>query len=147
MFSDDHENGGKKDLIMVPSETNLEQDDNGETSFKDVNDFDVFQPTSEWQTIKEGQAIPRGLHIQINLQTGQKEAKLMDGNSGENKEKAHSVKTATKQSHLKIDENLYIPKQKLKDALKDFKDKFRDEEFEESDAISPHGKTAKEAWD
>ena len=29
-----------------------------------------------------GQAIPSGLHVRMNLQTGQKEAKLMDGDNG-----------------------------------------------------------------
>lgn len=29
-----------------------------------------------------GQAIPKGLHVRLNMQTGQREAKLMDGDSG-----------------------------------------------------------------
>ncbi|XP_026850228.1 nucleotide exchange factor SIL1 isoform X1 [Drosophila persimilis] len=37
-----------------------------------------FVPTKEWQVINEGQAIPKGLHVRINLQTGLKEAKLLD---------------------------------------------------------------------
>lgn len=37
-----------------------------------------FIPTHEWQTVKPGQAVPRGLHIRLNLQTGVREAKLMD---------------------------------------------------------------------
>ena len=40
---------------------------------------DVFVPTTEWQRVAEGQPIPRGLHVRINLETGLKEAKLMDG--------------------------------------------------------------------
>ena len=40
---------------------------------------DVFVPTKEWQVVKEGQPIPPGLHIRMNLQTGLKEAKLLDG--------------------------------------------------------------------
>ena len=51
----------------------------------------VFQPTEEWQEIKKGQSIPAGLHVRINLQTGLKEAKLLDEeekskNDKENKE-------------------------------------------------------------
>lgn len=38
----------------------------------------VFQPTSEWQEIEKGQAIPAGLHVRMNLQTGAREAKLME---------------------------------------------------------------------
>ena len=29
-----------------------------------------------------GQAIPKGLHVRLNVQTGQREAKLMDGDNG-----------------------------------------------------------------
>ncbi|EDW98797.1 nucleotide exchange factor Sil1 [Drosophila yakuba] len=42
------------------------------------NKTSEFVATDEWQTIGEGQAIPRGLHVRINLQTGLKEAKLLD---------------------------------------------------------------------
>lgn len=37
-----------------------------------------FVATEEWTEIKPGQSIPRGLHVRINLQTGVKEAKLME---------------------------------------------------------------------
>ena len=39
--------------------------------------IDVFEATREWKVVKEGQAIPPGLHIRMNLQTGEKEARLM----------------------------------------------------------------------
>lgn len=39
---------------------------------------DMFVPTKEWQVVKEGQAIPPGLHVRMNLQTGLKEAKLLE---------------------------------------------------------------------
>ena len=39
---------------------------------------DVFVATKEWQVVKEGQAIPPGLHVRMNLQTGLKEAKLLE---------------------------------------------------------------------
>lgn len=129
LFSDDPEEVKKNDLIMVPSQENLDQDSTVETSFKDDDDFDVFQPTNEWKTIEKGQSIPRGLHVQIDLQTGEKRAKFMD----ENKESV----TETKQKYSKIDKD-YISRQKLKNVLKDFKDKFHDEDLE-SDAISAHG--------
>lgn len=41
-----------------------------------------FIATNNWQVISEGQAVPRGLHVRINLQTGLKEAKLLDGTDG-----------------------------------------------------------------
>ena len=37
-----------------------------------------FVATSEWQTIKPGQALPAGLHVAVDMQTGQKRAKLVD---------------------------------------------------------------------
>ena len=39
---------------------------------------DVFVATKQWQVVREGQAIPPGLHVRMNLQTGLKEAKLLD---------------------------------------------------------------------
>lgn len=38
---------------------------------------ETFVPTNEWQEIKPGQAIPRGLHVRMDMQTGKKEARLM----------------------------------------------------------------------
>ena len=38
----------------------------------------VFIPTNQWQQILPGQAIPAGLHVRINLATGEKEAKLIE---------------------------------------------------------------------
>ncbi|XP_050085698.1 nucleotide exchange factor Sil1 [Anopheles aquasalis] len=40
-----------------------------------------FVATNEWQEIAEGQGIPPGLHVRINLSTGKKEAKLLDAES------------------------------------------------------------------
>ena len=82
-------------------------------------DLKIFQPTADWQTIQPGQGIPPGLHVRMNLQTGKKEAKLMDGDDGS---KYQSNKD-TKQKFITIDKSV-ISKQHLKEALKDFRDKF-----------------------
>ncbi|ETI49431.1 hypothetical protein F441_06746 [Phytophthora nicotianae CJ01A1] len=37
-----------------------------------------FIPTKEWQDILPNQAIPPGLYIRVNLETGKKEAKLLE---------------------------------------------------------------------
>ena len=37
-----------------------------------------FVPTREFQPLLPGQAVPPGLHIRMNLSTGQREAKLAD---------------------------------------------------------------------
>ncbi|KAJ3127351.1 nucleotide exchange factor sil1 [Nowakowskiella sp. JEL0407] len=40
----------------------------------------VFLPTNEFQIIKEGQQVPPGLHVRLNMETGVREAKLRDDN-------------------------------------------------------------------
>ncbi|XP_011188065.1 nucleotide exchange factor Sil1 [Zeugodacus cucurbitae] len=48
-------------------------------AFTSANDKNkTFVATTEWQEIDEGQGIPAGLHVRINLKTGKKEAKLLD---------------------------------------------------------------------
>uniref|UniRef100_A0A8U7N6S8 Nucleotide exchange factor SIL1 n=1 Tax=Corvus moneduloides TaxID=1196302 RepID=A0A8U7N6S8_CORMO len=51
----------------------------------DPEDLEVFYPTDQWQTLRPGQAVPAGSHVRLNLQTGEREAKLgkvdVDANS------------------------------------------------------------------
>ena len=135
----------KKDLVLIPSDTSKEhvgEETVAETSFNDDSDFEVFQATDEWQTVKEGQAIPQGLHVQMNLQTGEKRAKLMDESKDtgkkETNENEKNAKHLPKQEYIKIDQNI-ISKQRLKEVLKDFKDKFQNEDLD-NEKISEHGK-------
>ena len=51
-----------------------------------------FQATNEWQVIKPGQYVPKGLHIRIDYNTQLKEAKLLDNSSGAPEDKAVMVK-------------------------------------------------------
>ena len=127
-------------MVLVPSENTDENKDQERTFIDDETNYDVFHATNQWQTVKEGQSIPPGLHVQINLQTGEKQAKLMDENQSVESEnnKAQSAKSSTKQKYVKIDKNI-ISKQKLKDALKDFKDKFHNEDLHD-ELSSTHGK-------
>ena len=41
-----------------------------------------FVATDEWQEVKPGQAVPAGLHVTIDMQTGEKRAKLLDEKVG-----------------------------------------------------------------
>jgi len=41
-------------------------------------DDNVFVATAEWQEIRPGQKVAAGLHYRMNLETGKKEAKLLD---------------------------------------------------------------------
>lgn len=52
-----------------------------------VQSKNIFEPTHEWKVIEDGQAIPAGLHVRMNLQTGLKEAKLMEEEDQEGKTK------------------------------------------------------------
>lgn len=49
-------------------------------SLQDEDDIE-FVPTNEWQLVKEGQSIPSGLHVRMDMSTGGKWAKLMDDDS------------------------------------------------------------------
>ena len=65
------------------SDANLETDDDlvveeeEETEDIETSAVPVFDPTWEWKEVQEGQSIPAGLHVRMNLETGRKEAKLL----------------------------------------------------------------------
>ncbi|KAK2180926.1 hypothetical protein NP493_420g05010 [Ridgeia piscesae] len=40
--------------------------------------INITQDIRQWQTVRQGQAIPPGLHVRLNLETGQREAKLLE---------------------------------------------------------------------
>ena len=61
--------------VVTDEETSVVED------FSDgMSEHELFVPSEVWQKVKPGQALPSGLHYRINLQTGEKEAKLLDGN-------------------------------------------------------------------
>jgi len=65
-------------------ENDVSIDDNvDEDNENDVHSSEPFVPSNEWQTIKKGQVIPAGLHVRLNLETGLREAKIMDPNNDE----------------------------------------------------------------
>ncbi|XP_053487549.1 nucleotide exchange factor SIL1 isoform X2 [Ictalurus furcatus] len=78
----------------------------------DPKDLDVFEPSSKWQTLKPGQAVPAGSHVRLNLQTGQREAKLGDEQSLPGRKSTRGI--------LNMQTPLYTS-QELKQALKEFK--------------------------
>lgn len=78
-------------LVALDSEISDETDSDYDVgSFVDKN-AERFIPTRDWQPVKEGQPIPSGLHIRLNLQTGEREAKLIDNE--ENDEGGHHYAT------------------------------------------------------
>lgn len=65
-----------------PSSGGADDDDSDILVIEDFEEEEetrkAFVATTEWQVVEEGQAIPPGLHVRMNLQTGLKEAKLLD---------------------------------------------------------------------
>ncbi|KAH8232391.1 hypothetical protein KR032_005356 [Drosophila birchii] len=101
-----------------------------------------FVATKEWQVIAEGQAIPKGLHVRINLQTGLKEAKLLDeserGTALQSQQEGQAAAAADENEPLSLDykpdiieESLRRVKEKkksyaeLRKAYKEFQKNFR----------------------
>ncbi|XP_019362097.1 PREDICTED: nucleotide exchange factor SIL1 isoform X1 [Gavialis gangeticus] len=85
----------------------------------DAEDLEVFYPTNRWQTVHPGQAIPAGLHVRLNLQTGEKEAKLPD-NTNE-KSDMKDQKKRKRLDKVDIDSNSFTS-QELKEALAKLKE-------------------------
>jgi len=65
---------GSQDLVLVKSDGDVAE---SQVDTVEVSTGEVFVPTDDWQEIINGQAIPAGLHVRINLETGKKEAKFM----------------------------------------------------------------------
>ncbi|XP_050438496.1 nucleotide exchange factor SIL1 isoform X2 [Adelges cooleyi] len=66
--------------------------DDEQTTYKPmVNKTKEFVPTHEWQTIEKDQAIPAGLHVKLNLETGEKQAKLIDDNKNDQSTSANNL--------------------------------------------------------
>ncbi|XP_017104181.2 nucleotide exchange factor Sil1 isoform X2 [Drosophila bipectinata] len=97
-----------------------------------------FVATKEWQVIQEGQAIPKGLHVRINMQTGLKEAKLLDEDERDTALQSQPGNNVVENEQLSLDykpdlieESLRIVKEKkksyaeLRKAYKEFQKNFR----------------------
>ncbi|KAK4290176.1 hypothetical protein Pmani_036906 [Petrolisthes manimaculis] len=73
---------------LLPKSTETTPQDQDEATVEDEQPAQntdvkkVFIPTKEWQTVEEDQTLLPGLHIRMNLQTGKKEAKLLDDDDG-----------------------------------------------------------------
>ena len=65
--------------LTVVEDTNVDVcTEDGECSVEASQPMDVFEPTNDWKEILPNEAIPPGLHVRMNLETGKKEAKFMD---------------------------------------------------------------------
>ena len=71
-------------------------DDEASVEDDDENNEELFVPTNQWQTIKKGQSIPSGLHVRLNLQTGQKEAKILENDDQHKNDNILNIKSKSK---------------------------------------------------
>lgn len=65
-------------LVNTDDQASIGDETNGANEKEAYNLNDPFVPTNEWQKVKPGQVLPKGLHVRLNLESGEKEAKLMD---------------------------------------------------------------------
>lgn len=83
---------GENDLILSDQAT----DESVTLSVSDTDDTTIsnekFIPTHEWQVIKKNQAIPAGLHVRMNFQTGIREAKLLDDDDTKSRSEGEKVR-------------------------------------------------------
>eukprot|EP00730_Choanoeca_flexa_P013805 TRINITY_DN5729_c0_g1_i1.p1 TRINITY_DN5729_c0_g1~~TRINITY_DN5729_c0_g1_i1.p1 ORF type:complete len:465 (+),score=96.57 TRINITY_DN5729_c0_g1_i1:45-1439(+) len=78
-------------LILTDTESSSTNDEHAEAQALHQPSPPPFIPTEEWQDILPGQAVPAGLHVQVDMQTGVKQAKLMPGQKTEDFLPAPSV--------------------------------------------------------
>ncbi|XP_017593669.1 PREDICTED: nucleotide exchange factor SIL1 isoform X1 [Corvus brachyrhynchos] len=85
----------------------------------DPEDLEVFYPTDQWQTLRPGQAVPAGSHVRLNLQTGEREAKLPDSETGESD--ARGERRRKRLGKVDVDANSFTSEE-LKKALAKMKE-------------------------
>ncbi|XP_054697832.1 nucleotide exchange factor SIL1 isoform X2 [Grus americana] len=85
----------------------------------DPEDLEVFYPTHQWQTVRPGQAVPAGSHVRLNLQTGDREAKLPDSENG--RSDMREERRRQRLGKVDVDSNSFTS-QELKKALAKMKE-------------------------
>ncbi|XP_075622381.1 nucleotide exchange factor SIL1 isoform X2 [Balearica regulorum gibbericeps] len=85
----------------------------------DPEDLEVFYPTHQWQTVRPGQAVPAGSHVRLNLQTGDREAKLPDSENG--RSDTREERRRKRLGKVDVDSNSFTS-QELKKALAKMKE-------------------------
>lgn len=84
----------------------------------------VFVPTTEWQVIREGQDIPGGLHVRLNIDTLQREAKLMDPNEEKQEQSNSGLVISPEQENIDNQKEIDAKaQQEIKSKIQEFKTK------------------------
>lgn len=130
----------KDGALTIIKNEDINKDSIQETIEDDIKNEDImtFKPSKTWQKIKPGQIIPSGLHVRINLQTGEKEAKLLNGGDDDatneeinnNKFAYYQIKDKTQAVNL---QNKHL--QELKQMLKSLKSDSKDNSDEDVERI------------
>lgn len=118
--------------LLLSNEIVLVPNADGEASVvesvdADFSTDDIFVPTKDWQELKPGQAVPKGLHVRMNLSTGKKEAKILD-------EKEESIKKIDDDAKEEVKPTKFRSYQDLQDALAEQKMKLN-AEFENVETL------------
>ncbi|KAF7239838.1 Nucleotide exchange factor SIL1, partial [Varanus komodoensis] len=124
------------ELALTKKEESDANEQNGKELMEEEEDFDsedlkVFSPTNQWQTVLPGQAIPAGLHVQLNLQTGEKIAKLSDKN--DEKSEVKDLPKSKRLGPIDIDPSSFT-RQELKKALAKVKENMKTDDALEQKA-------------
>lgn len=77
-----------------------------------------FEPTNEWQIVKEGQQIPPGLHVRVNLETGLEEARLLQEESNT----AANIVVAEGKESPDMDLDGEEAKKKMQETIEEYKE-------------------------
>ncbi|KAF7490298.1 Nucleotide exchange factor SIL1 [Sarcoptes scabiei] len=101
----------QNDLILIEDEDKLHQTDQSVPSTSDANvPIKIFQATNDWKEIND-EILPKGLHVRINLETGRKEAKILNDHNDVdvNSQITTNYQIASKKSakHLSDDEDRF----------------------------------------
>ncbi|KAJ7341531.1 hypothetical protein JRQ81_005739 [Phrynocephalus forsythii] len=114
--------------LKAQDKKELMEEEEEEEEELDSEDLEIFYPTNQWQTVRPGQAVPAGLHVQLNLQTGEKLAKLPDDEHGE-----RDLPKSKRLGPIDIDPSSYTT-QELKKALAKMKKSTKTEDKMEEKA-------------
>ncbi|XP_076814739.1 nucleotide exchange factor SIL1-like [Clavelina lepadiformis] len=130
-------------ICTVPVSDSDNNDASSVAMEKDDNEpIEPFVATNEWQEIKPGQAIPRGLHVKMDINNGGKWAKLMDENSDEDRNALAQIPSNKNEELKDSSESGNVPKYRideLKKALKNFKQ-------ENKSSLQPDDEQAKKSF-
>ena len=74
-----------------------------EEASHELSHQDPFVATDEWQEVQPGQAIPAGLHVSIDMQTGKKMAKKLDPNETNSTDHTLGRQTLSEKRQAKLE--------------------------------------------